>query len=129
MEKKIEYYTIKPNLKQLFGRKVTKELDFDEYTDNKNVHQTLKDCTLTTIIKNTEEKKFGNLGNVITTEETKITQTIPEGVILIWTEENGYIIPDIQMTTLEELKEDIEVIKNIYEGDANDTERNENKGI
>ena len=129
MEKKIEYYTIKPNLKQLFGRKVTKELEFDEYTDKKNVHQIMKNCILTTTIKNTEEKKYGNLGNVTIEEETKIIQTIPEGVILIWSEENGYIIPDIQMTTLEELIEDAQTIQGIYKGDANDTERNENKDI
>ena len=84
MEKKIEYYTIKPNLKQLFGRKVTKELEFDEYTDKKNVHQIMKNCVLTTTIKNTDERKYGNLGNVTIEEETKIVQNIPEGVILIW---------------------------------------------
>lgn len=129
MEKKIEYYTIKPNLKQLFGRKVTKDLEFDEYTDKKNVHQVMKNCVLTTTIKNTEERKYGNLGNVTIKEETKIVQTIPEGVILIWSEENGYIIPDIQMTTLEELIKDAQTIQGIYKGDANDTERNENKDI
>ena len=126
MEKKIEYYTIKPNLKQLFGRKVTKELEFDEYTDKKNVHQVMKNCVLTTTIKNTDERKYGNLGNVTINEETKIVQTIPEGVILIWSEENGYIIPDIQMTTLDELIEEAKTIQRIYEGDANEIKRDKN---
>lgn len=124
---KIEYYTVKPNLKQLFGRKVTKELEFDEYTEDKKVHQTLKDCVLTTYITNEEQGSvYGVKEKVITKEETKIVQTLPEGVILIWSEKSGYIIPDIQMTTLEELTKDIENIKEIYKvGDANDTNRNE----
>lgn len=124
---KIEYYTVKPNLKQLFGRKVTKELEFDEYTEDKKVHQTLKGCVLTTYITNEEQGSvYGVKDKVITKEETKIVQTLPEGVILIWSEKSGYIIPDIQMTTLEELTKDIENIKEIYKvGDVNDTNRNE----
>lgn len=125
--KKIEYYTVKPNLKQLFGRKVTKKLEFDEYTEDKKVHQILKNCILTTYITNEEEGSiYGVKEKVLTKEETKITQIIPEGVILIWSEKSGYIIPDIQMTTLEELEKDIKDIKEIYKvGDVNDTNRNE----
>lgn len=130
---KIEYYTVKPNLKQLFGRKVTKDLEFDEYTEDKRVHQTLKNCILTTYITNEEKGSvYGVKEKVITKEETKIIQTIPEGVILIWSEKSGYIIPDIQMTTLEELKKEINEISNIYNnevGDENDVTRNEEKSV
>ena len=130
---KIEYYTVKPNLKQLFGRKVTKDLEFDEYTEDKRVHQTLKDCILTTYITNEEKGSvYGVKEKVVTKEETKIIQTIPEGVILIWSEKSGYIIPDIQMTTLEELKKEINEISNIYNnevGDENDVTRNEEKSV
>ena len=126
---KIEYYTIKPNLKQLFGRKVTKDLEFDEYTENKKVHQILKDCILTTYITDEEQGSvYGIQDKVITKEETKLVQNIPEGVVLIWSEESGYIIPDLQMTTLEELKKEIDEISNIYNdkvGDVDDTTRNE----
>ena len=129
---KIEYYTVKPNLKQLFGRKVTKELEFDEYTEDKKVHQTLKGCVLTTYITNEEQGSvYGVKDKVITKEETKIVQTLPEGVILIWSEKSGYLIPDIQMTTLEELKKEIDEISNIYNkaGDENDVTRNEEKSV
>lgn len=130
---KIEYYTVKPNLKQLFGRKVTKDLEFDEYTEDERVHQTLKDCILTTYITNEEKGSvYGVKEKVVTKEETKIIQTIPEGVILIWSEKSGYIIPDIQMTTLEELKKEINEISNIYNnevGDENDVTRNEEKSV
>lgn len=115
MKEKIEYYTVKPNLKQLFGRKVTKELKFNETTDDKKVHQILENCVLTTYIKNEVETNIhGTKEKLITKEETTITQIIPEGTILIWSEESGYILPNLQMTTLEELKKDIEDIEGIY---------------
>ena len=124
---KIEYYTVKPNLKQLFGRKVTKEMEFDEKTDNGKVHQTLKDCVLTTTIKSEEEcSLFGISEKVLVKEETKMEQTLPEGTILIWSEESGYIIPTFQMTTLDQIKKDIDEIQNIYlGGENNETEGNE----
>ena len=132
--KNMDFFTVKPNLKQLFGRKVTKELEFDEYTENKKVHQTLKDCILTTYITNEEQGNVhGVKDKVITKEETKITQILPEGVILIWSEASGYIIPDIQVTTLEELEKEIKDIKGIYDDvyrrDENDTKGTEREGI
>ena len=126
---KIEYYTIKPNLKQLFGRKVTKELEFDEYTENKKVHQILKECVLTTYLTDEEQSSvYGVADKVVTKEETKIVQNIPEGVILIWSEESGYIIPDLQMTTLDELEKEIKDIKEIYKaGDVNENDITRNE--
>ena len=128
---KIEYYTVKPNLKQLFGRKVTKELEFDESTENGKVHQVLKDCVLTTTIKDSEERAlFGISEKVKIEEESKIVQTLPEGTILIWSEESGYIIPTFQMTTLEELIEEANQIKDIYDGGVVDeTKGNEGQDI
>lgn len=129
---KVEYYTVKPNLKQLFGRKVTKELEFDESTDNGKVHQILKDCILTTTIKDSEERSlFGINEKVKVEEESTIIQTLPEGTILIWSEESGYIIPTFQMTTLEELIEEANQIKQIYDnGDvADEIKGNEGKGV
>lgn len=125
---KIEYYTLKPNLKQLFGRKVTKEMEFDEKTENGKVHQTLKNCVLTTHIYEKEEHSvFGLSEKVMVEEESKIVQTLPEGTILIWSEESGYIIPTFQMTTLEELIEDAKTIKEIYDvgGVVDETKGNE----
>lgn len=125
---KIEYYTVKPNLKQVFGRKVTKEMEFDEKTENGKVHQTLKDCVLTTHIYEKEEHTLRGMSEkVVVEEESKIVQTLPEGTILIWSEESGYIIPTFQMTTLEELIEDAKAIKEIYDagGVIDETKGNE----
>ena len=128
---KIEYYTVKPNLKQLFGRKVTKELEFDESTEDGKVHQVLKNCVLTTTIKDSDERTlFGISEKVKIEEESKIVQTLPEGTILIWSEESGYIIPTFQMTTLEELIEEANQIKDIYDGGVVDeTKGNEGQDI
>ena len=39
---------------------------------------------------------------------------MPEGTILIWTNEEGFILPQYEMTNLSGLEEDIKDIKNIY---------------
>lgn len=125
---KIEYYTLKPSLRQYFGRKVNKSLKFDEWTENKKVHQIMENGVLTTYIN--EERTITILGNgkeekVVSQEESKIVQKIPTGVILIWDEEQGYIIPQYQMATLEEIERELMAMKNVYEGDANDAKGNE----
>lgn len=126
---KVEYYTLKPSLKQYFGRKVNKTLKFDEWTDDKKIHQVMKNGVLTTFIN--EEREITILSNgkeekVISKEQSKITQKIPTGVILIWDEFQGYIIPQYQMATLEEIERDLKAMKEAYKGDIYDSERNEN---
>ena len=126
---KVEYYTLKPSLKQYFGRKVNKTLKFDEWTDVKKIHQVMKNGVLTTFIN--EEREITILANgkeekVISKEQSKITQKIPTGVILIWDEFQGYIIPQYQMATLEEIERDLKAMKEAYKGDVNDSKRDEN---
>lgn len=106
-----EVFTIKPNLHQYYGRTVTKDTEFDEYTDDKTVHQTLKDLVLTTEI-NKESKYL----DVKSTEYSKLTQELPEGIVLIWNEGQGYVIPDKQVYKLKDLKEEIKQVEDIYKG-------------
>lgn len=126
--KNMEFFTAKPNLHQVYGRTVTKELEFNEYTENKLVHQTMKDCILTTEIHN--ESEFNGIKTI---EESKLVQIIPEGTRIIWNEQMGYIVPSIPVCTLEELKNDIEDMKNVYDdiyrSDKNDIKGNEEKSI
>lgn len=122
---KVERYTLKPSLRQYFGRKVNKSLKFDEWTDNKKVHQVMENGVLTTYIN--EERTITILANgkeekVISKEESKIVQEIPTGVILIWDEEQGYIIPQYQMATLDEIEAELLAMKEVY----NDSQGNEN---
>lgn len=105
----MEFYTVKPNLKQIYGKKITKEATFDEYTEDKSIHQILENCKLTTII----DKEYETNG-IKVKEYSKTEVEYPEGTILIWNEQIGYITPNIQVCTLEEIKEEIEEIKGIY---------------
>lgn len=113
-----ELFTIKPSLHQYYGRTVTKDMEFDEYTDDKTVHQTLKDLVLTTEIKIESE-----YAGVKSTEHSTLTQELPEGTILIWNEKQGYILPDRQVYKLEDLKEEIKQIEDIYKEVRNNDTR------
>lgn len=106
---KVEYYTLKPNLKQIYGKKVTKDTVFTEKTEDGLVTQEFKDLTLTTKIKKEMEQ-----GGFKIVEKSTVKVTVPEGTILIWNEQEGFIVPQYQMCTLEELKEEIKDIEDIY---------------
>nr|DAJ04630.1 MAG TPA: hypothetical protein [Caudoviricetes sp.] len=121
MEKKVEYYTIRPSLKQYFGRKVNKSLKFDETTEDGKVHQVLDNLILTTTIK--EERKMKMLINgveqeITTQEDGTIVQKLHTGLILIWDEKQGYVIPPYQMATLDEIQEDLTAMKEAYRSDV-----------
>lgn len=104
-----ELFTVKQSLKQYYGRTVTKDLKFDESTDNGEVHQTLENCVLTTEIN----KEFTQ-GGIKTTLHSVMTEEIPKGTIIIWSEAEGYIVPNVPMYKLKDLEEEIKEIKEIY---------------
>lgn len=112
---KLEYFTIMPNLKQFYGKTVTKDTIFDEKTEDGTVEQHFENLTLTTKIKKEVEMNDDNPYGV--KEETTITITVPEGTILIWDENEGFIVPKTIMTTLDALKEEIDSIDDIYNGE------------
>lgn len=104
-----ELFTIKPSLKQYYGRTVTKEMEFDETTENGEIHQTLKNCVLTTEIN--REWEQGNIKNTIHSVQT---EELTEGTIIIWSESEGYIVPNVPMYKLKDLEAEINEIKDIY---------------
>ena len=104
-----ELFTIKPSLKQYYGRTVTKEMEFDEYTDDKSIHQTLKNLVLITEINKKSEYE-----GVKSSEVSTLTQELPEGTVLIWNEQQGYILPNVAVYKLKDLKEEIEQVEEIY---------------
>lgn len=104
-----ELFTVKPSLNQHYGRTVTKEMEFDETTENKEVHQTLKDLVLTTTIN--KEWEYNGIKNKLQSVQT---EEVPEGTILIWNEQMGYIVPNVPMYKLKDLEEEIAQIKEIY---------------
>lgn len=104
-----ELFTVKPSLNQYYGRTVTKEMAFDEKTDNGEIHQTLKDCVLTTEIN--REWMQGEIRNTLKSIQT---EEVPEGTILIWSELQGYIVPNVAMYKLKDLEEEIREIREAY---------------
>lgn len=104
-----ELFTIKPILNQYYGRTVTKDMTFDEKTDSGEVHQTLKDLTLTTEID--REWEQNGIKNILKSTQTEV---LPEGTVLIWSELDGYIVPNTAMYKLKDLEEEIKAIKDIY---------------
>ena len=110
-----ELFTVKPSLNQIYGRTVTKEMKFDETTDNAidsvygKVHQTLDNLVLTTEIERVTEYQ-----GVKSTEHSKLVQELPEDSILLWTETEGYTLPPVAVYKLKDLEEEIKDIKNIY---------------
>ena len=108
--KKHELFTIKQSLHQYYGRTVTKKTKFDEYTEDKTVHQTLKDLVFTTEVNRESEYQ-----GIKTNEKSISTSTLPEGTILIWEEGKGYIVPEPgTFYKLEDLQREIREIKKIY---------------
>lgn len=104
-----ELFTVKPSLTQYYGRTVTKDTKFDEKTDNGEIHQTLENCVLTTEInKEWEQNGIKNTLHSVQTEE------LPEGTVIIWSELEGYIVPNVPMYKLRDLEADIKDIKEIY---------------
>ncbi len=104
-----ELFTVKPSLSQYYGRTVTKEMTFDEKTDNGEIHQTLENCVLTTEIR--REWMQGDIKNTLHSVQTEV---LPEGTIIIWSELQGYIVPNVQMYKLRDLEREIGEIKEIY---------------
>ena len=104
-----ELFTVAPNLKQFYGRTVTKDMEFDETTENGRVHQVLKDLVLTTELNNESVYE-----NITSKEESKLVQELPEGTILIWDEKHGYIIPHVKMYKLRDLEAEIKQVKEVY---------------
>lgn len=111
MKEKNELFTVKPSLRQYYGRTIARDTEFDEYTDNKEVHQILKNLVLTTEIERTTEYE-----GVKSTERSTLTQELPEGTVLIWNENDGYIIPNVEVYKLKDLKDEISQIEDVYKG-------------
>ena len=104
-----ELFTVRPSLRQYYGRTVKKETEFDERTENGEVHQTMKNCVLTT-----EINKQWETAGIKNTLHSVLTEEVPEGTILIWNETDGYIVPNVAMYKLKDLEEEIGTVKEIY---------------
>lgn len=107
---KPEYFVVKPSVKLFGGIKVNKETEFDVYNDDKSVHQTMKDLKLIT-----EVSRESEYNGIKSKEESKLTTEIPEGTVIIWGEDTGYIIPNYHMVKVEDAIKSLEQIQDITE--------------
>ena len=89
---KPEYFIVNPSTKLFGGIKVKKDTEFETYNDDKTVHQTLKNLVLTTEIKRENE-----YNGIKSKEESKMTTQLPENIVLIWGEQEGYMVPNYVM--------------------------------
>lgn len=105
---KPEYFVVQPSVRLFGGVKVTKETEFETYNDEETVHQTLKDLVLTTEL--TKESEYNGIK---IKEESKLMTEVPEGTILIWGEDTGYIIPNYRMVKVEDAIESLQKIDEI----------------
>jgi len=100
---KPEYFVVAPSSKLFGGIKVEKDTEFETWNDDKTVHQTLKDLELVTYIN-----KELDYNGIKSKEESKMTTKLPEGIVLVWDEETGYIVPNYRMLKIDEA---IEMLK------------------
>nr|DAJ44560.1 MAG TPA: hypothetical protein [Caudoviricetes sp.] len=107
---KPEYFIIRPSIKTFGGIIVHKDTEFETYNDDKTIHQILKKCKLVTICK-----KKSEYNGIKSEERSKLVTEVPEGTILIWGEDTGYIIPNYVMVKPKEALKMIDSIKDITE--------------
>ena len=108
MSEKVEYFVVNPSVKLFGGVKVTKETEFETWNDDKTVHQTFKNLKLTTKIR-----KKSEYNGMKMKEESKLETTVPEGTVLIWGEDTGYIVPNYVMVKVDEAIASLEQVKDI----------------
>ncbi len=108
-QEKIERFLIRPKYSPLFGVTVTKDTDIDDIARDGIIHQTIKGTEFITEVHNKikcDEYEFE--------EESKVTMKLKEGTILIWQEDQGYILPNgIQLTTRKEIREELDCLDGI----------------
>lgn len=114
-QKELIRFMIKPQYYQFLGLVVNKDTDIDDVTNDGKVHQTIKDNVFTTII--TDEKEIDGMK---IKEKSKISIELKEGTRLIWIDEKGYVLPEYQVISVAEAKNDLEAIEDIQGTDYKD---------
>jgi len=104
----VERFVVGTSTKLFGGVRVHADTEFSTHNDNNEVHQTLKNYVLTTQVK----RKF-KVGNIECKENSKLEQTLPDGIILIWGEDTGYIVPNYTMITPKEAMETFKVLSEV----------------
>lgn len=111
-QEKIEKFIIAPSTHLFLGVTVDKNTDIEDEIILPNsrgkIHQKIKDLVLITEIEKTTKEY-----EIKTKEKTRLRQKLVDGMILIWGEDTGYIIPPYKMRSVESAMEDLEAIKGV----------------
>lgn len=103
---------LSPSMKVFLGITVTKDTYIEDELILPNgkgtIKQIIKDLVLTTRIN----KEYESCG-IKTIEKSILKQELPEGIELVWGENEGYVISPYKMATVPEVIEDLEAIKDI----------------
>jgi hypothetical protein len=103
----MENFIIQPSIKVFPGVTVKKDTVIDFKNDV--VEQHLKDLVLTTKIN-----KKSDYNGLKTSEKSTIKTQLKEGVQLVMSEEEGYVISPYKMTTIDDAIEQLKELKEIY---------------
>lgn len=114
-QKKLERFFITPNYTPVLGLTVTKETDIE---DEEHKKDEVSEAIIKQKIKGTKfitEKTLNTtLGNGTKMKEiSRLELDLLEGTRLIWLEGKGYILPGESFQTLNEIREDIECLKDL----------------
>ena len=101
----VETFVIAPSYQPLLGVTVSKDTDIDDVTEDGTVHQIIKGTTFIT-----EVKKEHEANNIKVKEESKLEMEVPEGTVLVYSPGEGYIVPSVPVTTLNKLREDLDLL-------------------
>lgn len=102
----VETFVVAPNYQPYLGVTVTKDTDIDDITEDGTIHQTIKGTEFITEIKRKIEQD-----GIPIEEEDNIKMTLKEGTILVYSPGEGYIIPSVPVKTLNQIREDLELLK------------------
>ena len=84
------------------GVTITKDTDIDDITEDGTIHQTIKGTEFITEIKREMEQD-----GVKVEEDEHIKMTLKEGMRLVYSPGEGYIIPARAVKSLDEVREDL----------------------
>jgi hypothetical protein len=98
----VETFVIAPSYQPLLGVTISKDTDIDDITEDGTTHQIIKGTSFIT-----EVNKEYEAGEIKIKESSKLEMELKEGMILIYSPGEGYIIPSVPVKTLDQLREDL----------------------
>lgn len=101
----VESFIVKPIYQPFLGVTVTKDTDIDDITEDGTIHQIIKGTKFITEVK--QEHKQGEIS---IKEESKLEMEIPEGTILIYQPGQGYVLPEIPVGKIDDIKEELAML-------------------